>query len=175
MFYYQGSLFEVKRKNEKECMRGFDHPWKQRNKRVSYRSGGIALINGVLEVCAQLIKGNNLKNNTRRELILLQSTQDKMNSTAAGCIFTAAGCIVLWQLWPHIVACAGHQWWLNVGREQVSLHRALTFFFPVHNVSASAVDGSLRNLSSVSYVGFVFLPMVSGTVGFAFYCLFLQN
>lgn len=34
---------------------------KAEKQRVSYRSGGIALINGVLEVCAQLVKGNNLK------------------------------------------------------------------------------------------------------------------
>lgn len=37
-------------------------------KQGSYRSGGIALINGIFEVCAKLIKCNDLKNN-RREFV----------------------------------------------------------------------------------------------------------
>lgn len=34
----------------------------------SYRSGGVALIDGVFEVCAQLIKGNNLKTEQTEKL-----------------------------------------------------------------------------------------------------------
>lgn len=35
----------------------------------SYRSGGVALIDGVFEVCAQLIKGNNLKTEQMEKLL----------------------------------------------------------------------------------------------------------
>lgn len=83
----------------------------------SYRSGGIALINGVFEVCAQLIKGNNLKNNRQRELISLQLTQDKMNSKCTSpnsnkspdkvVLTVCVWCVLrLVQLQPHIVDCA---------------------------------------------------------------------
>lgn len=36
---------------------------KEEKQQGSYRSGGIALIDGVFEVCAELIKGNDLQNN----------------------------------------------------------------------------------------------------------------